>query len=264
MFCQQLLLNRAKELYPSKLRSKFSKSSFALPSVIYYSGNIKNIDKMDYLGVVGSRNIDDDPEVVTFTNKLVELAVENNFGISSGGAKGIDTISQIQADKSGGFTVISVSDSLSKKINIKEVRESIMDGRSVYLSLSSPYSRFSGINAMNRNKLIYGCSNYTAVIACSYHTKSVKGKDVIDMNKGGTWVGAHECVKNNLSVLLVLSNGDATSLGNAELIKTVRCREIKQSDVQSANSFESLLKNSSEKKIKFFTNPVQTELNFGL
>ena len=77
MFCQQLLLNRAKELYPSKLRSKFSKSSFALPSVIYYSGNIKNIDKMDYLGVVGSRNIDDDPEVVTFTNKLVELAVEN-------------------------------------------------------------------------------------------------------------------------------------------------------------------------------------------
>ena len=252
-----------KELYPSKLRSKFLKSSFALPSVIYYSGNIKNIDKMDYLGVVGSRNIDDDPEAVPFTNKLVELAVENNFGISSGGAKGIDTISQLQTDKSGGFTVISVSDSLSKKINIKEVRESIMDERAVYLSLSSPYSKFSVFNAMNRNKLIYGCSNYTAVIACSYQTKSVKGKDVIDMNKGGTWVGAHECVKNNLSELLVRSNGEATSLGNAELIKTVRCREIKQSDVQSANSFESLLNSNSEKEISAYKNPVQTELNFG-
>ena len=257
------MLNRAKELYPSKLRSKFSKSSFALPSVIYYSGNIKNIDKMDYLGVVGSRNIDGDPETVPFTNKLVELAVENNFGISSGGAKGIDTISQIQADKSGGFTVISVSDSLSKKINIKEVRESIMDERSVYLSLSSPYSRFSVFNAMNRNKLIYGCSNYTAVITCSYQTKSVKGKDVIDMNKGGTWVGAHECVKNNLSVLLVRSNGEATSLGNAELIKTVKCREIRQFDVLCAKNFESLINTSTEKVNVPYSTPVQTELNFG-
>lgn len=257
------MLNRAKELYPSKLRNKFSKSSFALPSVIYYSGNIKNIDKMNYLGVVGSRNIDDDPEAVPFTNKLVELAVENNLGISSGGAKGIDTISQNQADKFGEFTVISVTNSLSKKINVKEVRESIMDERVVYLSLSSPYSRFSSFNAMNRNKLIYGCSNYTAVITCSYQTKSVKGKDVIDMNKGGTW-GAHECVKNNLSVLLVRSNCEATTLGNAELIKTVKCREIRQSDVLCAKNFESLINTSTEKVNVPYSTPVQTELNFGL
>lgn len=253
-----------KELYPSKLRNKFSKSSFALPSVIYYSGNIQNIDNIDFLGVVGSRNIDDDSESVSFTNKLVELAVENNYGISSGGAKGIDYISQVQADKNGGFTVISVPDSLTKKINIKEVRESIMDGRSVYLSLSSPYSRFSGINAMNRNKLIYGCSNYTAVITCSYQTKTVRGKTVIDMNKGGTWVGAHECVKNELSKLLVRSNGEYTSPGNDELIKTVKCIEIKQSDLLCAKDFESLLNSKSEKEIPVYKTPVQTELNFGL
>ncbi len=53
---------------------------------------------------------------------------------------------------------------------------------------------------MARNKIIYALSDYAMIVTCSF-VADAKGKPY--PNKGGTWVGAHECAKFNLSKLLV-------------------------------------------------------------
>lgn len=79
----------------------------------------------------------------------------------------------------------------------------------MYLSLTHQNSRFSGYNAVARNKIIYALSDYAMIVTCSF-VADANGKPY--PNKGGTWVGAHECAKFNLSKLLVRNAGDKPPL----------------------------------------------------
>ncbi len=214
--------------YPKKIKNKLKKAEMAYPSVIYYAGQLSLIDSNKSLAVVGSRNLENDSKAIDFTEKLVRLAVEDNYAISSGGAKGIDIAAQKFAFNCNAKTIITVSDGLSKKIREKAIRDAILNGESLYISLVNPKSHFSVYNAMGRNKIIYAVSDYAAVISCSYHTKLKKGIEVIDMNKGGTWVGIHECYKHSLSKILVRSYGQDTVKGNLELLRTLPCIELKE------------------------------------
>ena len=136
---------------------------------------------------------------------MVKKAVQAGFAISSGGAKGIDLIAKTISRSSGGVSFITVPDCISKRILAPEVKKSLLDECSVYLSLTHQNSRFSGYNAMARNKIIYALSDYAMIVTCSFVAEA-KGKPY--PNKGGTCGGAHECAKFNLSKLLVRIAGD--------------------------------------------------------
>ncbi len=194
-----------KSIYPQKLRLKFKGTGIAIPSVIYYIGELSLINRISAVAVVGSRELTSDSGAQRFAEKFVEKAVQAGFAISSGGAKGIDLIAETISRSSGGVNFITVPDSLSKRILAPEVRKSLLDECSVYLSLTHQNSRFSGYNAMARNKIIYALSDYAMIVTCSF-VADAKGKPY--PNKGGTWVGAHECAKFNLSKLLVRNAGD--------------------------------------------------------
>ena len=192
------VVTRASSLYPRKLKKVLKDLA---PPVLFYCGNISLLDK-DGIGVVGSRKVEE--AHIEFTKKLVQQAVSENLIIYSGGAKGIDDISQKEALLRGGSYVSFLADSLEKKIKNKEVRENIESGRVLLITSSKPDAGFQVGLAMNRNKYIYASSKATFVIASDY-------------NKGGTWNGAIQNMRHNWTKTFVKQ--DSKSKGIQELIK---------------------------------------------
>ena len=184
--------------YPVLLRRRLKQK---MPPVLYYAGNI-NLSKKIGIAVVGSRNVDQDG--IKFTRKLVEKAAEEKLVIYSGGARGVDTISEETALNSGSAVVSYVADSILSKIKKKEILSNIMSGRLLLISDVRPEIGFSAARAMNRNKYIYA-SAYAAFVISS------------DYNKGGTWNGATEAMRNGWTKTFVWNHPNYS--GNLRLIE---------------------------------------------
>ena len=126
------------------------------------------------------------------------------FTIVSGGARGVDTAAQNAALLSGGKVISVVADSLLQRIKRKDVREAIMSGNLLLVTPSNPKNGFTVYSAMDRNKYIYALSKYAVVVSS-------------DNNKGGTWTGAVENLKNKWVPLFVRKD-DWIPEGNIGLI----------------------------------------------
>ncbi|WP_300382113.1 DNA-processing protein DprA, partial [Clostridium sp.] len=215
------VLTRADEKFPKVLKERLKDKC---PPVIYYCGDI-NILNNSLVGVVGSRNIDE--YGLEFTKKVAKKIVEDNYSLVSGGAKGVDGISQDEVLKNGGKVAIFIADSMINKIKKKEIREAITSKNLLIMSAINPNSGFTVYSAMDRNKYIYALSELTVIVSSDY-------------NKGGTWAGATENIKNNWVPTLVRYD-DNIPKGNKELIKL----GIKKFDV---NSFDKDFKDLVDKQ----------------
>jgi len=78
--------------------------------------------------------------------------------VFSGGAKGVDIISESTALNNNGYVVSILADSLDRKIKSKDIRENILSGKQLLISVNNPDAPFSAASAMNRNKYIYSLS----------------------------------------------------------------------------------------------------------
>lgn len=192
------IVTRSDKKYPQKLKSVLKKNS---PPLLYYCGDISLANKTG-IGIVGSRNIDEDG--TSFTVQLAKKAAEEGLVVFSGGAKGVDTTSETTALFNNGYVVSILADSLERKIKNKDTRDNILSGKQLLISANNPNAPFSAASAMNRNKYIYALSNGTFVVASDY-------------NKGGTWTGAIENIKHEWVNTFVWNNSKYN--GNSELIK---------------------------------------------
>lgn len=183
--------------YPVLLRRELKNKK---PPVLFYAGDISLANKMG-IGVVGSRQITD--EGMKFTKGLVEKAVNEKLVIYSGGAKGVDVTSQTVALNCGGAVVAYIADALIQKIKKNDIAKSIAEGKLLLISDLKPDVGFSAGRAMNRNKFIYASAMGTFVVESDY-------------NKGGTWNGATEAIKNKWGKVFVWNN---SSFGNKKLIE---------------------------------------------
>jgi len=190
---------RAEGNYPKRLKAILKKKS---PPIIFYCGDI-NIANNKGVAIVGSRDVDSHGLVAT--HKIAQKCVLEGFSIISGGAKGVDTAAQNAALQSNGKAVAFIADSMIQRIKKKEIREKIISGDLLILSAVNPKSRFTIYSAMERNKYIYALSRYAIVISS-------------DLNKGGTWTGATENIKNQWVPLFVRKE-DNIPEGNKELLK---------------------------------------------
>ena len=184
--------------YPVLMKRRLKKKT---PPVLFYSGDIGLAKKIG-IGVAGSRNVD--AEGVDFARKLVEKAAAERLVVYSGGAKGVDSIAEKAAVESGSAAISFVADSLISKIRKKEILDAIVNRKCLLLSDVRPDVGFSAVRAMNRNKYIYASSYGTFVVASDY-------------NKGGTWAGATEAMKNEWTKVLVWNHGGYE--GNRRLIE---------------------------------------------
>ena len=192
------IITRSDREYPQKLKLILKKHS---PPILYYSGDLSLANKIG-IGIVGSRNIDEDGTY--FTQQLAKKAAEEKLTVISGGAKGVDSISESTALSNNGYVVSVLADSLNRKIKIKDIRNNVLSGKQLLISANKPDAPFTVANAMNRNKYIYALSNGTFVVASDY-------------NKGGTWTGAVENIKNQWVNTFVWNKEKYN--GNLELIK---------------------------------------------
>lgn len=186
------------ENYPILLKRKLKKK---MPPILYYSGNIDLAKKIG-IAVAGSRNVDEDG--IAFTRRLVEKASKEKLVIYSGGAKGVDAVAEETAIKSGSAVISFIADSLLSKIKKKQVTADIISGNLLLFSDVKPDAGFSAARAMNRNKYIYASSYGAFVVSADY-------------NKGGTWNGAMESLRNGFAKTLVWDNQNY--VGNQKLIE---------------------------------------------
>lgn len=171
-------ITRADTEYPRKLKKKLGN---ACPPIFYYAGDLPLLDR-NYIGYVGARTVS--AEDVEFAKNAVRKTTSLGYGVVSGGAKGIDTVSGTEALLSGSFAVEYLSDSLMKKLKNSDTVKNIQNGSLLLLSVSKPDAGFNVGFAMMRNRYIYAQSEATVVVRS-------------DLNKGGTWTGATENLKNN-------------------------------------------------------------------
>lgn len=211
------ITTRAEENYPQQLKKVLKHNS---PSLLYWAGDM-NLVNNPSVAVVGSRN--PEQKALDFTKNLAVKSVKSGMSIVSGGAKGIDSTAQENALKSGGYVISILSDGLARKLRYKKVREYIMRGKLLLLSAVHPKSGFTVYSAMNRNKYIYGLSDVAVVVSS-------------DENKGGTWAGATENLKNKWVPLFVRSE-EGIPKGNENLL-AMGCKPISSADLLSTSDLQ--------------------------
>ena len=191
-------VTRVDESYPARLKQSLKHQA---PPVLFGAGDPLILDR-DSVGIVGSRNIDSDG--AEFARRLGAVCARSSAAVVSGGARGADRIAMQGALDAGGYAVGVLADSLIKTIRQQDVRSFVADARMVLLTPYRPDSGFSVAGAMGRNKMIYGASNYSVIVASEYE-------------KGGTWAGAVEALGAGWCPLFVRVS-DA-GRGNQELLR---------------------------------------------
>lgn len=192
------IITRADAEYPRNLKIKLGKSC---PPMFYYAGNIQFLNKKS-IGFVGSRNINDND--ITITENIVRKINAQGYGIVSGGARGIDSVSSVTSIRNGSTSIEYIADSLTEKIRIKSNIKALQNNQLLILTAFNPNASFTVAGAMMRNNYIYAQSYITVVIKSDY-------------KKGGTWNGASNCIKRKTSPVLCYNLTDCK--GNQELIK---------------------------------------------
>ena len=182
--------------YPERLRENLGDSA---PPLIYAAGPLEWLD-VALLGVVGSRNVDEEGAVVA--RSVAEVAQRITAGIVSGGARGVDLMSMDAAYELGIPSVGVTAEGIERAGRRREFRAAVADSRLLLLSPFAPGAGFSVGNAMGRNKLIYAMAVNTLVVAS-------------DAESGGTWAGATEALRRNfgsVSVWTGVGAGDGNQL----------------------------------------------------
>ncbi len=192
------LLTRADPDYPKKLKKKLKN---ACPPLFYSAGERSLLD-LPAVGYVGSRSIGE--KDMEFTRSTVKKTVSNGYSVVSGGAKGCDSVAEEEALASGGAAIAFLSDSMLRKLKKAQTIQAVQQGRLLLLSVVKPDAGFNAGVAMMRNKYVYAQSEATLVIKSDY-------------NKGGTWSGATENLKNQWSISLCWNH--TSYPGNKALIE---------------------------------------------
>lgn len=172
----------------------------ACPPVLFYAGNAKLMNR-DSISVAGSR--EPSSSAVKFANSLGRKITENGYVLTSGGARGCDSIAESAATSNGGNAVLYLAVSLSKRMENTRMSSLIAQNRLCLVSDHSPYDDFNAGYALTRNKYIYSSSPITAV--CESRAE-----------KGGSYNGAIGCIAGGYGHVAAFD--DDSCYGNQMLI----------------------------------------------
>ena len=192
------VVTRADVQYPNMLKARLGKSC---PPLFYYAGDLKLAAKR-CIGFVGSRNADESDR--QFTEQIVSTVTSLGYAVVSGGAKGVDMIAGNAALRNGSASIAYLADSMVKRIRNRDTISAVQSGQLLLLSAVRPDIGFTAATAMMRNRYIYAQSAGTVVVRADY-------------KKGGTWSGAVDCIKHEITPVFCWNQKDYR--GNQELIK---------------------------------------------
>ncbi|MEZ4730877.1 MAG: DNA-processing protein DprA [Caldilineaceae bacterium] len=185
--------------YPTRLKRRLK---FDAPPLLFGCGN-PNLLEQGGVAVIGSR--DATPDDLTYATKLGETSSSQGYTVISGGARGVDEAAMMGALAQDGTVVGVLADSLLRTATSAKYRQGLLAKNAVLISPFYPEAGFEVGNAMARNKYVY-CLADTAIVVAT-------GK-----NKGGTWHGATENLKQNWVPLWIKQHANPAS-GNAALVE---------------------------------------------
>lgn len=184
-------------LYPSRLLAKLGAKS---PAYLLVAGDAELLASRAR-GIVGSRDVGS--EALSVASAAAHAVAANGEIVVSGLAKGVDQASMFAALEAGGRTIGIPSEGLKRVAKKASIRRYVHDGAMCLISPYGPDAPFSVGRAMGRNRLIYAIAISTLVVAS-------------DDEKGGTWAGATEAMKENFGRVDVWM-GEGTTPGNTRL-----------------------------------------------
>lgn len=187
------------ERYPERLRTRLRDSA---PVVLHGVGDASMLDT-DGVGVVGSRDIS--AEGSQIAREIAQLTVKLGLPVVSGAARGVDGEAMNAAFEAGGQVVGVLADALEDAISRRGTRRGVAGGQICLVTPYMPSAAFSVGNAMGRNKIIYGLSRCTIVVASNHET-------------GGTWEGATEALKRGYGRVASWM-GPGSGTGNSALVR---------------------------------------------
>lgn len=182
--------------YPRRWKQRLKNDA---PPILFGAGN-RDLLNRGGISVVGSRDLDESQ--VAYTGELGRNIAYQGQTVISGGARGADEAAMLGALQSEGMAVGVLADSLLRTCTSAKYRKALMSNDLALVSPFNPEAGFNVGNAMARNKYIYCLSDAAIVIAATE-------------NKGGTWTGALEDLKNDwVPLWIVKSHAD----GNKALV----------------------------------------------
>ena len=192
------LISALDDRFPADLRQRLRT---ACPPFLLVAGPIEWLSRRG-LGIVGSRDAGD--EALAAARKSAELAVQHDVRVVSGLARGVDQVAMAGALDAGGIVVGVPAEGIVRASRNAEIRRRVHDGELCIASPYAPDAPFGAGNAMGRNKIVYGLSQVTFVVAS-------------DKDSGGTWAGAKEALDRHYSRVAVWA-GEGAKDGNHALI----------------------------------------------
>ena len=195
------VMDRQHPNYPKAIKSALKHKS---PALLFGIGN-KELLNQPAIGFVGSRNCS--AEDSKATQDYVKVINQLGYQVVSGAAKGVDTEAMLSSLNNGHAAVGIVADSLFRASGSGQWRQALRNNQLALITPFYPEAGFTPRNAMARNKYIYMLSASTVVV-CSGE-------------KGGTWEGAKEDLKNGWAPLLVSTHTKPLQAGNQALLSGV-------------------------------------------
>jgi DNA processing protein len=194
--------------YPAQLRRLGDQA----PPVLLGAGNPALLADHASVGIVGSRGVD--PAGARVAELIARAVVGLGRIVTSGAARGVDLVAMTAGLMARGSAVGVIADSLDRRLRDPETLEALHSGSLCLVTQQHPSAGFSAAAAYGRNKVIYGLSDSTVVVAA-------------DLRQGGTWKGAVEALRLSLDVIVWRGEGEGP--GNAYL-ETMGGRPLKDVD----------------------------------
>jgi DNA processing protein len=195
------------ERYPQSVLQNMGDNA---PPILYCKGYLPLLNQKG-VSIVGARDVSDFE--ITITKNIAKKLAENGINVTSGYAKGVDTSAHQGALEANGKTTMILSFGTNHITIKKELKDLNWEKNALFVTQFAPYEKFSGQNAMIRNKLICAMSKAIVVIKSGPERDS-SGK------MSGTFDAGKSALKMGIPVFVLSPQVlNSTPQGNIELIK---------------------------------------------
>lgn len=234
------------ERYPKTLVEKLGEIA---PPVLFCKGQLPLLNA-NSISIVGSRDVSD--LAITLTKRIANRIAGCGYNVTSGFAKGIDTNAHIGALESSGTTTMVLSYGFNHLSIKKDIKTYNWEPNTLFISQFMPYEKFSGQNAMTRNKLVCALSKAVIVISSGPERDST-GK------MSGTFDAGLTALKHNIPLfVLAPSLLNPAPQGNIDLIKMGGIPLSNGNElVQYLNSIQQISSNYIHPETRLATQTVQ-------
>lgn len=228
------------EEYPQNVKEKMQDDS---PPILFCKGYIPLLNTLG-ISIVGSRDVDE--FAVLLTKSIAGSLALKGYNVTSGYAKGVDTNAHLGALENEGTTTAILSYGINYLSIRKEFRQLDWERNTLFVTQFAPYEKFSGRNAMARNKLVCSMSKAVVVIA--------SGPEIDSSGKmSGTFDAGKTALLMNIP-LFVLSPSlfEKAPQGNIDLINKGGIEIKNGNDIIS--TFENNISNHSDEQVAYSKN----------